>query len=73
MSKPEPAPQLLTSAEARKQLGVGTTKFYGLVATGQLAVVKIPSPTGKRQELRVEQSEITAFIERNREQAAAAS
>jgi predicted DNA-binding transcriptional regulator AlpA len=69
MPKPEPSRRLLTSAETREQLGIGTTKFYLLVASGELAVVRIPSPTGKRQELRIEQSEIDAFIARNRERA----
>lgn len=66
MPKQTAAPQLLTSAEVRAQLGIGTTKFYELVASGELAVIRIPSPTGKRQEFRIEQSELTAFIKRNR-------
>ena len=69
MPKPESAPRLLTSAEVREQLGIGPTKFYELVASGQLAVIRIPSRTGKRRELRVDPAEIAAFIARNRETA----
>lgn len=73
MPKQTAAPKLLTSAEVRAQLGIGTTKFYELVASGELAVIRIPSPTGRRQELRIEPSELAAFIERNRVGTAAAS
>ena len=69
MTKAQPAlpvPRLLTSAETRAQLGISTTKFYRLIATGELTPIRLPSPTGQRRELRFEQSEINAFIERNR-------
>lgn len=68
---PEPTEKLLTSAEAITKLGIGMTKFYELVGSGDLVVIRIPSRTGKRQEYRVEPSEIRAFIERNRTAASA--
>ena len=66
MTTAQTTPRLLTSAEVREQLGIGTTKFYKLVDAGELTPVRLPSPTGARRELRFEQSEIDAFIDRNR-------
>jgi hypothetical protein len=66
MPKQTDAPKLLNSAEACAALRISLTKFYELVASGELAVIRIPSPTNRRQELRIEPSEIAAFIERNR-------
>ena len=58
--------RLLTSQEAREQLGIGETKLYKLVEDGHLIPVRLPTETGKRREFRFEQSEIDSFIERNR-------
>jgi len=63
---PEAAPRLLKSAEVCEQLGIGIAKFYDLVNSGDLSPIRLPSPTGKRRELRFEQAEIDAFIARNR-------
>ena len=57
---------LLTSAEVCELLGIGATKLYRLIAEEELTPVRLPSPTGQRRELRFEQSEIDAFIARNR-------
>jgi hypothetical protein len=67
MPKPEPSEKLLTSAEACAALGISLTKFYVLTSGGQLAVIRLPSASNRRRELRVEPSEIRAFIERNRQ------
>jgi hypothetical protein len=72
---------LVTVAEARGQLGIGLTKMYELINTGEIAVVRLPTPGGKatrrrvgesgaRPSLRIEQAEIDAFIARHREPAA---
>lgn len=66
MTDAQTTPRLLTSAEVCEQLGISKTKFYRLIAEDHLTPVKLPSPTGQRRELRFEQSEINAFIERNR-------
>ena len=58
--------RLLTSDEVLELLGIKKTKFYKLIAGGDLTPIRLPSPTGKRREFRFEQSEIDAFIERNR-------
>lgn len=73
MPKPEPSEKLLNSAEACAALRISLTKFYELTASGALAVIRIPTLTGRRPELRVEPSEIRAFIARNRHPARASS
>ena len=65
MTQPD-APRLLTSAEVRELLSIGETKFYKLVEDGFLVPVRLPTEDGKRREFRFEQSEIDAFIARNR-------
>ncbi len=58
--------RLLTVAEACAQLGIKTRKFYELCASGEIASIKMP-PGTHQSGRRVEQSEIDAFIERNRQ------
>ena len=70
MIKP-PAPEagpLLTVEQAADLLGIGHDKIYKLMASGDLAYVKLP-PGSKQAGRRIEPREITAFIERNRVQA----
>lgn len=60
-----PTPRLVTVNEAGEQLGVSRDKLYELMAAGDLAYVSLP-PHSKQAGRRIEQSEIDAFIERNR-------
>ena len=60
-----PNPRLVTVNEACEQLGVERDKLYELMASGELAYVKLP-PGTKQAGRRIEQSEIHAFIDRNR-------
>lgn len=60
-----PDPQLRTVEETCAQLGLERTKVYELMASGELAYVKIP-PGSLQAARRVEQAEIDAFIARNR-------
>jgi excisionase family DNA binding protein len=64
MAKPEP--KLLTVDEAQGQLGISRDKIYELMSGGELAFVKLP-PGTKHAGRRIEQAEINAFIERNRQ------
>ena len=66
MARTEQASRLLTSAETCELLRIGTTKFYELVKSGELVATLLPSPTGRRREWRVEESEVRAVIQRNR-------
>lgn len=70
--------RLRTVAEAAAQLGIGKVKFYELIKSGELATVELPTPgdgrarrrvgqAGPRASHRVEEAEIDAFIERNRQ------
>ncbi len=60
--------RLLTVEQACEQLGIKTRKFYELMASGAIATIKLP-PGNQQSGRRVEQSEIDAFIARNRVQA----
>lgn len=65
------ASRMVDAAEARRQLGIGKTKFYALVRTGELHVHDI-SPNkpglrrvgekGHRRVLRVAQAEIDRYL-----------
>jgi predicted DNA-binding transcriptional regulator AlpA len=79
MTAPE-APKLVTLAEAMDQLGVGKTRLYELINSGEIATVELPTPggatarrrvgdPGPKKSRRIEQAEINAFIERNRARA----
>lgn len=57
--------QLLTVEQARDLLGIGHDKIYKLMASGELAYVKLP-PGSTQAGRRIEEAEIRAFIERNR-------
>lgn len=59
-------PRLLTVAEVAERLDVRIRKVYELIATGELASVKLP-PGTKQAARRIEESEFVAFVERNRE------
>ncbi len=76
---PDEMPGMVTVAEACRQLGISKVKFYELLNGGHIATV-LPTPGGGRGKRRVghggprasrriEQAEINAFIERNRETA----
>ncbi len=69
---------MVTVAEACRQLGISKVKFYELLNGGHIATVLLPTPGGARDKRRVghggprasrriEQAEINAFIERNRQ------
>jgi len=57
----------VTVDDACEQLGIAKTKLYELMKSGDLASVKLP-PGTEMSGRRVEQSEIDAFIARNRVQ-----
>lgn len=64
---------MLTVAEVCKQLGIGRTKYYDLVRKGELVAVNVnPGPKrlvgqpGPRRSIRVRQSVVDAFEERNK-------
>lgn len=59
------ASRLLSVEEACEQLGIRKRKIYELMGSGELASIKLP-PGSKQSGRRIEQSEIDAFIERNR-------
>lgn len=58
-------PQLRTVAEAADQLGMSKPKLYALMESGDIAFIKLP-PYTKQAGRRIEQTEIDAFIQRNR-------
>jgi excisionase family DNA binding protein len=65
-------PVMLTVAEVCVQLGIGRTKFYTLINRGELVAVDVNAAPkrrvgerGPRRSIRVEQSVVTAFKERN--------
>lgn len=58
-------PRLLTVDEVAERLGVRKRKVYELMASGELASVKLP-PGTLQAARRIEESEYIAFIERNR-------
>lgn len=57
--------QLYTVEEARDLLRVGHDKIYKLMASGELAYVKVP-PGTHRAPRRIEAAEIERFIRANR-------
>lgn len=63
MNKP-----LHTVEEAAELLGVSVSTTWVLIREGALASIEIPSArgSGKRSMRRIEATEISAFIERNR-------
>lgn len=61
MSKPERAPAV-TVAEACKQLGIGKTKFYELLAAGEIETFTIPTRNNIRPSRRVRQSVIDRWL-----------
>jgi excisionase family DNA binding protein len=73
MTNPPPADVMLTSAEAMEQLGIKKTAFYKLLNSGELAAVDVSAAarkrrigeTGRRRTLRIPQSQVDAFKERN--------
>lgn len=76
MTAAETPVQLITVAAAARQLGVGKTKMYELINSGEIAVVNLPTPGGKsarrlvgergpRPSVRVPQGEVDRFIERH--------
>ena len=54
---------LLKPAEVGTRLGLSRATVYRLIASGQLATVHV----GDRRATRLEESEVEAYIERNRE------
>lgn len=68
--------RLLTLPEAQTILGIGKTKMYELVNEGEIETVDVskgdPKPPrrvgdkGPRRSLRIQESEIGRYIERNR-------
>lgn len=67
--------RMLTVSQVCAQIGIGRMTFYKLVSSGELDAINInpaatgPKPfgaPGPRRTLRVRQSEVTAFIERNK-------
>jgi excisionase family DNA binding protein len=61
----QPTPKLVTVNEACEQLGLSRDKLYELMADGHIAYVSLP-PHSKQAGRRIEQSQIDAFVERNR-------
>lgn len=59
-------PRLLTARQAARQLGLSTTAVYQMMYKGDLASIAIPTGNPHRTLRRVEQAEVSAFIERNR-------
>jgi len=51
----------LRYAEVEERLAIKSTQLWRLVSSGELAVVKIGA-----REVRIPESEVTAFIERHR-------
>jgi excisionase family DNA binding protein len=72
MKEAAAAPRLLTVPEAAERLGVQRRKIYELMASGDLASVKLP-PGTPQSGRRIEEAEISAFIDRNRGYATAKS
>jgi excisionase family DNA binding protein len=61
------APRVLTVPEAAEQLRVTRGQIYNLINAGVLAHIRYPKRTGDEDgAIRIEQSEIDAFIQRNR-------
>jgi hypothetical protein len=76
-------PRLLTVAQAGEQLGVGKTRMYELINAGQIATIELPTSDGApgrryvgepgaKASRRIEQTEVDAFIERQRQRLGAA-
>lgn len=64
--------RMLTVREVCDQLGIGRTKFYALVRSGELSAINVnPAPRrrvgqpGPRPSIRVEQADVDAFKARN--------
>lgn len=53
---------LLKPAEAGQRLGLSRATIYRLIASGEFATVHV----GERKATRIEESELTAYIERQR-------
>ena len=76
MADPGPAPRLYTLPEAQVILGVGKTKIYELINSGELETVDVsagkPKPArrvgepGPRPSRRISETEIRRYIDRNR-------
>lgn len=59
---------LLNTVQAAARLGISRRKLMGLIYSGDIATIRIPSGrTGKAFEHRIEPAEIHRFIERNRQ------
>jgi predicted DNA-binding transcriptional regulator AlpA len=68
--------RFLTLAEVQKILGIGKTKMYELINSGEMETIDIawgppkpPRPVGKpgpRASRRIRQSDLDAYIKRNR-------
>ncbi len=68
MTHPAPAARLVTVAVAAEQLGLSQRTVYELMNSGELASIKLP-PHTQQAARRIEQTEIDAFIKRNRQAA----
>lgn len=68
MTTPAPVALLVTVADAAIQLGLSERTVYELMTSGELASIKLP-PHTKQAPRRIEQTEINAFIARNRQTA----
>ena len=68
--------RFLTLAEVQEILGIGKTKMYELINSGEIGTIDIawgppkpPRPVGRpgpRASRRIRQSDLEAYIERNR-------
>lgn len=61
--------RLLSAPQVAEQLGVSKSQAYQLMYSGDLASIQMPAArgtTGRALRRKVEQSEVDAFIERNR-------
>lgn len=64
-------PLLLTVEQTRRQLGCSRRHVYNLINRGELTSVRTRGPRGNPWGHRIEQAEIHAYIERNRQTAQA--
>lgn len=62
---------LLTLKDAAVQLGCSRRHMYDLIGRGEITSVRQRGPKGNYWGHRIEQAEIHAYIERNRQPAAA--
>ena len=73
-ASPQDRPRLVSVPNTAKQLGLAVSSVYELIKKGELAAIQLPGIRGPKRGsfgwgLRIEQSEIDAFIERNRVEA----